>query len=521
MNWTNRTSERPGPVRPRGTLLQDEQGAISVASALLITVLLVVMAGVIDTGYLYLEKTRYRNAAEGAALDAVRRLNEGDWEETARNAARDAGLPVDQVDGEGNPLLQILVETGLYDEYNEFNGSLGGEFRYFTNAPPDNRPVNAVHVRFRRTLPSLTRMSPPARIMVEAVAYLRQLDMVSLDPDGSIRLGHESRWENAMFYANGDIQLAESATRKGSTGMETYAAPEFTNCLLLAAGEIESCPVKVKPGSWWSPAETLEIQWNRGTSHQGENTRSDMERLTDIRPVDQETLDLWQDRADKVYTPDSRDEILYRYNQYPLPGEYCFDLSAAEPDSVIFFDSRGNKARIDPFCRRPAGYLNPNPVVRGITFVSTGPVTVFNGSSTETPVHYGGEDEDQVRIIAKGKISVYPKSGGASQPDGTWLHGSQLDGVVFRTGEDFNMQDDIMQSGHVIGSGRSSSLSFRVIADGSIAGGASVMGYSPTTIGGLYGLNTESGVFAVDNDSRFAPPCEPAMAGLGSLERLP
>jgi len=202
-----------------GALHRNQHGAVAVSVALLLVVLLAVMALAMDTSYLYLKKSSYQNGVEAAALAGVRQLCDGDWEEVTRQVAEANGVPSDSI--------SLTVETGFYDELNEFSGNLG-EYKDF-GPPPSGRYINAVHVRLSHSLPSLTGMNATATVAAEAVAYLKRIDIASLDPDGVIHLGHNSVWEDTVFFANGDILWPQEVSGKTTT----YQPPKFDNNLVL------------------------------------------------------------------------------------------------------------------------------------------------------------------------------------------------------------------------------------------------------------------------------------------------
>ena len=65
----------------------NQNGSIAVSVAFILTLLLGVMAFSIDTGYLFLNKHRYQNALEAAALAGATDLCGDDLEATVRSIA--------------------------------------------------------------------------------------------------------------------------------------------------------------------------------------------------------------------------------------------------------------------------------------------------------------------------------------------------------------------------------------------------------------------------------------------------
>ncbi|WP_028319515.1 pilus assembly protein TadG-related protein [Desulfobulbus elongatus] len=464
-----------GTARRGIDLAGNEHGAVAVSVALLLSVLLAVMAFAIDTAYLYLKKDQYQNGVEAAALAAVRRLCDGDWEAVARRVAEANGIPDDSE--------TLTVETGFYDELDEFSDNLG-EYRDFSQEPPSGRFVNAVHVRLRQTLPSLTGMNDKAIVAAEAVAYLRRLDIVSLDPNGSIRLGHRSVWEDTVFWANGNIEYPQSKTMNGNP----YQSPDFTESLLLTAREVVECPVEVEIGPLY--LYQMKISWGTGSSQTGEHVHTGMEPLTEIRPVDEATLDYWRQRADIVYTPDQagQDDVYYLQSK---KGELYY-VDAASNDSnprVIFFDAGENAqgtVLLGPRGPDSSDSHTPNgDTMAGLVFVATCPIRIQNNMPVTYNfiLHVGGENANQTVIISPDNIEMYTTN-------------ISFDGVVFQTGKDFIQMGtgSILQENHI-----------RIIARGSIDG----------IPGGNY-IN-EPGL-KLRNNSQFGPPCPPGMARLGLLQ---
>ncbi|WP_054689302.1 pilus assembly protein TadG-related protein [Desulfosarcina cetonica] len=300
---------------------------MAVVVALLLTILLGVMAFTIDAGYLYLKKNQYQNAVEAAAMAGVVALCEngqGYVEAVVRKIAEENGIPGDK--GE------LTVNFGYYDEtdaYSDF--SKYKDFANEENMPADEY-VNAVHVVYWSEALSLTGMGQDASISSTAVAYLKRIDMVSLDEDGEIQLGHNSIWNDVIFFSNGNIKYPQSA----SSGGGIYHAPEFNGCRLLAAGQIMSCPVDVVPYSWFW--ERMEVQWESGTAESGNDMWSGMDPITEVQPVNDDCMDEWRQKADLVYTPDQagQDNILY----FSDNNRYYID--PAGQHGVIFFDAESS-----------------------------------------------------------------------------------------------------------------------------------------------------------------------------------
>lgn len=477
----------------RSLLKSDQSGSVSVIVAFFLVLLLGVMAFTMDTGYLYLEKDRSQNAIEAAALSAVRRMCDGDWDAVARQVAAQNGITGDA--------QTLLVETGFYDARDEYDDDLG-DYKDF-GPPPSGEYENAVHIRLAESASSLTGLNPDVTVVADAVAYLERIDMASLDPQGVIHLGHNSSWESVTFYSNGDIKYPQAVRARGGT----YRPPEFSNCDLLTAGNVYACQVEVNR-IWTTGIEMLTVLWDWGSIQSGQGIHAGLDHITSIQPVDDDYLDYWRQRADVVYTPGEagQDNIFYGQGVVSFPtNTFCYlvDLTAdaGSERRVIFFDAGDETQRwvliapqspLTEIDHTPNGNTN---TISGLTFVATCPIGILNvgvsngGMCTHGSLHVGGQGhENQAIFISAQDITIYPQR----------ACDLIFEGAVFRCGGNFFQEErshpDILQR-------------IRVIADGDILGEA----YS------LY--NDNPGLAQFRNDSRFAPPYPPAIARLGVLEK--
>ncbi len=463
----------------------NQKGSVVVVVALLATLLLGMMAFSMDVGYLYYRKNALQNSVEAVALTGVRHLCEEDMEERTRTLARENGLSDDSA--------QLEIITGFYDARNEFTQDLG-DYKDF-GPPPDGRYDNAVLIRHTQTEPSLTGMNKAVTLTTEAVAYLKRVDIASLDPEGYIHLGHRSSWEDTVFFSNNKLEYPEDAVCK----KKLYPSPEFTACDIHSVNGVYSVGVTINR-VWFF--EYMTMEWDSpSTSVQG-NSSIAIEPLTEIRPVDEATLDYWYDRADTVYTPDQagQDNVFYGIRGTSwLGGNQCFFDLAAEPGTgrrVIFFDA-GEDADYQVLISIQAksyyhSHIPNGDTISGLTFIANCPINILNYGETGNPSnpmeqHIGGKGEEQTIIISSEDIVSYTDRGA----------GTIFEGVVFRTGGDFIVEE--LTSSDV-------SHHLRVIADGSIYGKK----YS------LY--RNDPGALGLTNNALFAPPCLTGMARLGRLE---
>jgi hypothetical protein len=451
----------------------------------MLSVLLGVMAFTIDTGYLYSEKNRYQNAVEAAALAGASSLCEGnfyDIDAIVRSVAEANGL--DLATG------QVGVHLGFYDEkerYLDFP-----EYKDFAREEemPYGEYVNAVLVAYRSTPTSLTGMGQDASLSSAAVAYLKRIDIASLDPQGAIHIGHLSSWENVIFFSNNNIMYPQAATVSGSSGTGTLNPPEFENCRLYAVGDVNSCPVEKETYFWGLYERISEILWSSGSPQSGSHIITEVDLITSIRPVDDEYLDEWYVRADIVYSPDDAgsDSVFYKRDG----NQYYFD--PAGENGVIFFDAGGSSSA-KVFIGREYDHPPNGETIANLTFVANCPIKLINklGTTWSMPdrtLYVGGEEEDQAVFISTGDIEVNATAG----------QRIKFEGTVFRTGGDFIQIDGSASFDQKI----------RIIADGSILGECNNTS--------SYAVGIDIGLYSIDNDSHFGPPCPPVLARLGRLE---
>lgn len=452
-------------------LTGDQSGSVAVTTALCMTILVGMLAFVLDAGYLYSEKNRCQNAVEAAALAGAVSLCEGDAEaieDLVRSVAEANGLSLENG--------ALSVGFGFYDERN-----LHGDFPVYKDfvdetGMPGEEYINAVLVSYEEKA-VLTGLLGEGAVAAAAVAYLRRLDMVSLE--GEIRLGHDSTWNKCTFFSNGTIKYPTGTTMAG----KSYAPPDFLDSLLLAVGGVFKCPVTIT--SLFPAGSQMTIHWDAGSSQSPGNSRTNLEPMEDIRPVDEGTLEYWRQRADIVYTPDQAggDNVFYG----AAADHYYVDLGGMQSSErrVIFFDAGENSSMtvlIGPvptyagIAHTPAGFA-----VSNVTFVATCSIHIQHANRNAYPeLHLGTDGMEQVVIISAKDIEL--DTGGVV-----------ADGVVFRTGGDF-----LLRGGR--------DVKMRVIADGKIDG--DIGGVTP---------RFHLGLVCDSCECVFGPPCPPVSPKLGRL----
>ncbi|MBT8341900.1 MAG: hypothetical protein KJP07_17995, partial [Desulfatitalea sp.] len=385
----------------------DQRGSIAVTTVLVLAILVSVMAFTLDTGHLVNQQRRHHHGAEAAALAGAAQLCESDWDQVkamVRDTARANGL------SDQNGTLD--VEIGFYDEqdvYPDFE-----RFKAFAGANhiPEGEYANAVLVTYVENDVALTGLNPPADVGSRAVAYLRRLDLASLDPMGDIRLGHDSEWHNTVMWSNNDIKYPEAAAHNGGY----FSTPEFEDCLLLCTGQVVECPVDDTKSVAYPK---MIIDWHAGGPTTVSGAVTGLDPIKAIQPVDEDYLDYWRNRADVVYTPDMAGKDNVYYDQKDTvsiakggPFYYVNPAGAWGGRRVIFFDAdadAGGTVMISPVVENtPLPSTGHAPgAITGLTFVATCPIHIANFihvSSGKNPkqylLHVGGEYEDQALFIS-------------------------------------------------------------------------------------------------------------------------
>ncbi|MBN1906179.1 MAG: hypothetical protein JW927_13895 [Deltaproteobacteria bacterium] len=463
--------------------IKTQSGGIAVSFTLFLTIIVGILTFVLNLGYLYAQKNKYQNAVEAAAMAGALSLCEGDRnyvERIARKIAAENGLAGE----EGN----LSIVFGFYDEMDNYD-----DFSTYKDfVPEDNMPddeyINAVYVSYKKEDAVLIKMEKETSSGAAAVVYLKRIDIASFEPDGEIQIGHNSAWDDVVFFSNGDIKYPQGI----SAGGKYYNNPEFNDCLFSAAGKTLSCAVDLVSSGLLSKKSVL-IRWDSGSQESGANILSGIDPLKVYRKVNDEYLDEWRSKADVIYTPAQAgsDKVFYKSQG----NKYYIDPAGV--NGVIFFDAEGSgQAKV--FIGREQDHAPNGEAIKNLTFVANCPVQLINslGTSYSMPdslLYVGGEKDDQATFISTGDIEIYPSAGQMIR----------FDGAVFRTAGDFILMDGGGFLNHKI----------RAIADGSVIGKSGLHTSSYSMSGNNIGL------FGINCNSRFGPPCPPNIPRLGTLDR--
>ncbi len=444
--------------------LKSQKGSIAITAAIFMTVFFTVLAFLVNTGYLYSEKSIYQNAAEAAAMAGAVRLCDGDAIDVAKQIAIENGAP------QGS----VTVTLGFYDEESEQFYPEG------SNDYPDDEYNNAVLVCIQRTENTILGSflgKDKAQVGASAVAYLERYGIISLRENGEVKLNCSSL-EHGDVYARGDIKFPQNQV------------PELNRASLFAHGEVIECPVT------YSPFGGSTIQWDSGNPTQLDHTYSGVPEMGAIRLADDQYLEKLKDNADIIYTPQDAgtDDIFYGMVDNWIPfgaPSYLFDLTNV-PDQrlTIFFDC-GNQGTHPAAVILPSSGGSPtipshipsSNRIADITFIANCDIFIDEGDPVNGPyyLHLGDEGIKQAIIISSGNIKVYYGN--------IWF-----EGVTLRSGGDIELPPS---HGDTYWANAMSSFRNRVrlIADGEVF------------------INYPEAHF----NFTFGPPCPPPIVKLGKF----
>lgn len=470
-----------------------EKGNIAIIVVVSLTVLIGMLALVVDGGHLYASKNKWQNGVEAAALAGALHLCDDDYEAISRQIALENGLPATVEEG-------LTISRGFYDEndlyddftiYKEFVAENGDDF-------PEGEYCNAMMVFLEADvstfLAGLFGMEQ-VQIKASAVAYLKSIGMAALNDDSVIRIGPQTTLQNGDVYSNGDIKFPDADYVRSGWLPKTYTKPEFINTNLYAQGQVLECPA-------YAGSIGLRIYWDSGTESAMDNAFSGSPRLTTIEPCDDDYIESLRATADVVYeiSDAATDNVFWARNADSTV--FAFDLTG-ERDSreVIFFDAEGNDVLISEgqYCLGCGGggcvYYDGHPSevpngerIYNVTFITNGDIMMDKSTYQNTQI-WGEEGDQQAVIITSGNIQVT---------------GNEMEGIVYRCGGFFGTHPDSDNSGED---------KARIIADGDIR----LYCYRKSTDCSIEDTYTRRWIGTTD--FKFGPPCPFARSvHLGKVE---
>ncbi|WP_319526474.1 pilus assembly protein TadG-related protein [uncultured Desulfosarcina sp.] len=229
-------------MTPPHRILSNNRGAIALISVLVLSVLILVFALVLDTGFSFTSKSRIEQAVEAAAMAGAKGLCSGNAVAAAIQMAIDNGIE----DAADEDVLTVV--PGFYDENDSYE-----DFPIYRNfaVDPDSSTLeneavdrlsgaglhydNAVLVICNKRIDSLSGGllgQGSTTVSAAAVAFLSRKDLLTLDGDITVDRRFRSGYplfRDTIIHANGDISFNGGETLEGET-------------VVTATGQIENCP---------------------------------------------------------------------------------------------------------------------------------------------------------------------------------------------------------------------------------------------------------------------------------------
>ena len=484
----------------------DDRGNITIVVVVSLTVLIGMLALVVDGGNLYATRDKYQNGVEAAAMAGVWHICDSNFETVVRQIAQENGIPYTADDG-------LVINTGYYDtddQYDDFS-EYGSEYKDFIadsdsdtsynedlSDPGNDRYEynNAVMVSLNANVSTfLAGIFGKEKVAVsaKAVAYTPRYLMISLGEGGNPgittaeggykwgRSGYLPTFHNGFLHSNNDIVFDTSGDCTG---------PGFFNSTAFAHGRIYT-----DDGNG-----NLETTDEFGISGV---------KLLDIPPIDWSELRALAEANGKVIDMDFYNNLpnecwvygnfmgIYGSDEF---GNYYF---LGTRNSVYFYpnegdhngrtyfididegDARNDEIHIATYpscCDLPTG----QKVVTGMTMAAPNLTINFFGAHHK----WGGDEEDEiVKFYTGHKIDMGP---------GMSDHINEFVGTFFRAEGDFGFRQSM---------GEYREYPIRKLRV--IAGGRIILSPYPTDSFGQpeYGF-----------DANFGPPCPPISIHLGRLE---
>ncbi|SCY61761.1 Putative Flp pilus-assembly TadE/G-like [Desulfoluna spongiiphila] len=461
-----------------------EQGSIVLVVAFFMTALLMMLALVIESGYLFSEKRTLQNCVDAAAMAGALHLCDGDPEALARKVLVQNLFPEKEamedpaVDEDFPQNYEVEITRGYYDE-NDAYGDFLAYKEFAAEGDPDfpaDEYVNAVKVALtvrEALLMGELEKKKNVDVHVVSVAFRRRFGILAHGGNQGSDIRTDQKWRRNQLifentggvHANSDIKCIEPVEVTGNT-------------LVSAGGHIVNCRSGIQGASL----------------------------VRDVRPIDWEylnnngtvyTVDQWPghygSNAADYAIPTEHGNSLYNHGNGKWP-QYSFGLHEGDHQGRIYYFSDANApANATLFLKSISNGRHYN--AHNFTIASEIHIG-FDGSFDSSSFSMGGENEKTVYIYCKKDI------GGINYAD-KWSHLSYkvCKGIIFRTEKDFHLR--IVSNENSTDFGRILYYFLNIIAEGSIT---------------FYGLNTHlvSNTYALNGT--FGPPCSAAFLMHGRLE---
>lgn len=434
-------------------ILSDEQGSVAIVTAVSLFALVAVLAFTVNSGHLYVEKNRYQNAAEEAAMAGALELC-GDPVETALRVLRQTLFGGEWPEGEAP---EEWAEVGHYDKDS-------GEFRHVDELGEDEFE-NAVRVTLSVKEQSLVPIfggEGDMTVTASAIAFKEPYGLLAGgepddDPDIETRerfpAGYPVFQDMGRMHANGDMRFTGSPDFAGDT-------------VATASGEVVNLPSGIEG------AETVR----------------------DVRPVDWSALRAKAETSGRVFRmsdfPKRDTGIPADQNYLEYDGNRCyavkadgkgFALGLREGDhsgAVYYISAEGPLEHpVEEYSISITGISEEyGSQITGFVVASELPLTFDNPMVRHT---LGGPGEQMAYIYCRQAI------GGSVPTLANFLH----EGVIYRTEKTFTARVPAFYSA------KQATYRMRIIADRAIL---------------LYGQKSVQSA-ETTLDGRFGPPCGPGI----------
>ena len=464
-----------------------EHGSIVLVVAFFMTALLMMLALVIESGYLFSTKRSIQNCVDAAAMAGALHLCDGDPEASARRVLTQNLFPgktavEDPVSGDDFPKnYEVEITRGYYDEndayddflvYKEFAGEGEPDF-------PAEEYVNAVNVSLtvrESLLLGDIGETKNVDVHVASVAFRRRFGILSYGEAhmSVIRTTHTWRRDQLVLknmggiHANGDIKFIEPVEVTGDT-------------LVTAGGRIVNCRIGLQNAP----------------------------PVLDVRPIDWEymranatvyTVDQWPKTDEHKFpceneVPADYGNTLYRKGKDD-PGftpQYVFGLHPGDHHGRVYYFSNANAPdNATLFLNRICSEQHYNAY--NFTIASEINIDFHNGELSE--IYLGGKGKKAVSIFCKKDMGRFAPAADTGQ-----LPPNTLKGVSFRTEQNFYAR--IVGHDNPFDPNPELSNYVNILAEGSIYFTSTLQPHSRKT----YILN-----------GTFGPPCGAALLMHGRLE---
>lgn len=447
------------------------------------TALLMMLALVIESGYLFSEKRTLQNCADAAAMAGALHLCDGDPVERARRILSQNLFPGKAVvedassDGDFPKNYGVEITRGYYDENDAYDDFL--VYKEFVDEGEPDFPaeeyVNAVKVSLTiREALLLGNFGEKENVDVHvaSVAYRRRFGLLAHGGAGASEIRTAHRWRRDQLvlenmggiHANGDVKFIAPVEVTGTS-------------LVTAIGKIVNCR----------------------TGKEG------VAPVLDVRPIDWEhlkanatvyTVDQWPghygNKSEDFAVQEEHGNTLYNWGDGKRP-KYVFGIGEGDHEGRIYYFSSANAdENATLFLCATAKKVHYN----AHNFIIASELQIdFSGSFIGSRFTMGGENEKTVYVYCKKNI------GKKSEEKGSRLYYNVCKGVIFRTEKNFFAR--IVADENPEDLGRALYNYINVIAEGAIT---------------FYGLNSQSISNTYVLDGTFGSPCSAALLMHGRLE---